>query len=483
MWKSLSRQSIMVQLSFLLSGQAEIMSDQLSQKKQLFESEPIMKALLSLAVPTIVSQLINLIYSLADTFYIGRTGNPLMLAGVSISSTLFLLCVPMANLFGIGGGSLVARLMGRNEEQNIPQVCAYSFWMAVLCGTVYSVLILCFMDPVLRAVGASDDTIGFCRSYCMLVVVIGMIPSVTGSVSAQLLRNAGYSRQAAIGLSGGGILNIILDPLFMFVIFPKGMEVTAAAAATLLSNILSGIYLVITLVKTPPLCIGPKKAFRAEKPLIREVLSVGLPSAVLPGLFDLSQITLNSLMARHGDLPLAAIGISSKIERLPNAIGIGISLGMLPLVAYNYSAGNISRMKDAIRKGRIMGLSAAALCIVFYYTCSSSLCRFFISTEASADAAVTLSFAIVFMRIRCFASPFQFINYHSSYCLQAVGDGKAAMIHACIRILGIYIPLMYVFNYFAGRTALAVAFPVSEALAAVVAIVLLIRMLKRVEAK
>lgn len=317
----------------------------------------------------------------------------------------------------------------------------------------------------------------------MLVVVIGMIPSVAGSVSSQLLRNAGYSRQAGIGLSGGGILNIILDPLFMFVIFPKGSEVTAAALATLLSNTLSAVYLVTTLVKTPPLGISPVKAAHTGRSLIREVFYVGFPSAVLPGLFDLSQITLNSLMADHGDLQLAAIGIVSKIERLPNAIGLGISLGMLPLVAYNYSARNFSRMKDAIRKGRIMGLSAAAICIVFYFTCSSALCRFFISADASADAAVTLGFAMVFLRIRCFASPFQFINYHSSYCLQAVGDGKDATIHACIRILGIYIPLMYIFNYFAGQTALAVAFPVSEALAAVVAMVLLVRMLRRIEAK
>ena len=444
MWKSLSRQSIMVQLSFLLSGQAEIMSDQLSQKKQLFESEPIMKALLSLAVPTIVSQLINLIYSLADTFYIGRTGNPLMLAGVSISSTLFLLCVPMANLFGIGGGSLVARLMGRNEEQNIPQVCAYSFWMAVLCGTVYSVLILCFMDPVLRAVGASDDTIGFCRSYCMLVVVIGMIPSVTGSVSAQLLRNAGYSRQAAIGLSGGGILNSILDPLFMFVIFPKGMEVTAAAAATLLSNILSGIYLVITLVKTPPLCIGPKKAFRAEKPLIREVLSVGLPSAVLPGLFDLSQITLNSLMARHGDLPLAAIGISSKIERLPNAIGIGISLGMLPLVAYNYSAGNRARMDEVRRFSRRLGLICAAVSVTLYLLFAGQIMRIFI------DDATTVSLGTNFLRIRALATPLMFLSFFHVHLFNGLGRGSEALFLGVMRWAAFNIPMLFLLNWMLG---------------------------------
>lgn len=457
------------------------MTDQLSQKKELFESVPVTRALLSLAVPTVISQLINLIYSLADTFFIGRTGNPLILAAVSLSFTLYMLCVPMANLFGIGGGSLVARLMGKNEDESIPEVCAFSFWSAILCAGVYSLLILAFMDPVLRAVGASEDTIGFCRSYCIFVVVLGMIPSVTGSVSAQLLRNAGYSRQAGIGLSGGGILNIILDPLFMFVIFPKGSEVTAAAAATLLSNCLSAVYLVTALLRTPPLSVSLEKARKVKKSLVREILTVGLPSAVLPGLFDLSQIVLNSLMAAYGDLQLAAIGIVSKIERLPNAIGIGISLGMLPLVAYNYSAGNVSRMKEAIRKGRIMGLSVSAVCIVFYFTCSSALCRFFISASASAEAAATLAFAMVFLRIRCFSSPFQFINYHSSYCLQAIGDGKDAMIHACIRILGIYIPLMYLFNFLAGQSALAVAFPVSEALASLVAIMFLTKKLKRIE--
>ena len=232
----------------------------MDEKKELFENVPVDKALMKLALPTIISQLINLIYNLADTFYVGRTGNPYMIAAVSLAFTLFVMTVSIANLFGIGGGGMVSRLMGKGDNDRAKNVSAYSFYGALIVSAAYSLLVLAFLNPLLRRLGASDQTIEFSRQYTVLVVVIGTIPVVLSQTMAHFLRNTGYSKQASLGLSGGGILNIILDPLFMFVLLPEGSEVLGAGIATMLSNIITCSYFLIMyirLCKTTVLSLFP----------------------------------------------------------------------------------------------------------------------------------------------------------------------------------------------------------------------------------
>ena len=452
----------------------------MNDKKELFENTPVTKAILTLSVPTIISQLISVIYNIADTFYVGRTGNPYMIAGVSVSLPLFFMTICIANLFGIGGGSLISRMMGAGREAEAKNVSAFSFYGALGFSLLYSFIVYLCMDELLKVLGVSADTVTFAVQYTMYVVVFGTPFIVLSAVVAHFLRNVGYSNLASYGLSGGGILNMILDPLFMFVIFPRGQEVLAAAVATLLSNIAAFIYLTAVLIKiskTSPLSISPAYLTGIKKQHIRDTFSVGVPSAVLPGLFDVANIVMNSSMSAHGDLQLAAMGIVMKIERIPNAIGIGISMGMLPLVAYNYSSGDHARMKNVIKSARRMGIIVALLCVLLLSLFAPALCGIFLDTSAQAEAAsATLLFATAFLRFRCLASPFKFLNYHSSYCMQAMGDGKSTTLHAVIRIICLYIPLMFILDRIMGQNGLALALPVGEALADVVALLLLNRL-------
>lgn len=451
-------------------------------KKELFETMPVTKAILTLAVPTIISQLINVIYNIADTFYVGRTGNPYMIAGVSLALPVFLMTLPIGNLCGIGGGSLISRMMGAGKGKEAKSVSSASFYGAVLLSLIYSLLIFLFMDPILRVLGASADTMEFSVQYTIYVVILGTPFVVVSAVESHLLRNTGYSALASAGLSGGGVLNMLLDPLFMFVLFPKGQEVKAAAIATLISNIIAFLFLTAVLVKVSsgsPLSIAPADLKNVKKKQLGQICSVGIPSAILPGLFDVSNIVLNSCMAAHGDLQLAAMGIVTKIERIPNAVGIGLSQGMLPLVAYNFSSGNSERMNSAIRKGRRMGVVTAVCCVILFELFARQLVGIFLDAKAVGEAAMTLAFATAFLRMRCFASPFQFLNYHSSYCLQAMGDGKDTIIHAFCRIVLIYIPLMLILNRIFGQNGLAVSLPAGEFLSDFLAIWLLRRWLRK----
>ncbi|MBE5996825.1 MAG: MATE family efflux transporter [Lachnospiraceae bacterium] len=457
---------------------------QSTDKKYLFESMPIPKALATMAIPTIISQLVNLVYNMVDAFFIGRTGNSYMMAATSLTLTMTMMNVAFSNLFGVGGGSLIARLMGMQKEKKARSVSAFCFFACIALALGYSVLLAVFLNPVLRFLGASDATIGYARQYTFFVIIIGSVPTILSLTLAHILRNAGYSSQASTGLSGGGILNMFLDPLFMFVILPRGYEVAGAAIATLLSNVIACIYLLYAFRKaseTAPLSSRLEDAKKLDPDNRRNVFAVGIPSALLTGLFDLANICVNILSSAHSDLVLAAIGIVMKVERIPNAVNVGICQGMLPIVAYNFSSGDHERMSGTIRFARLAGLSISAVSILLLELLASPVTGIFLSTKSqdAETAAVTLAFAALFLRIRCVASPVQFINYNSSYCMQAMGFGKATMLHAFVRELIFYIPLMFTLDHFFGETGLACALPAGEGLGAVFALILLSWLLRR----
>lgn len=218
-----------------------------NDKTALFETMPVGKALLTMAIPTIVSQLITMIYNLADTFFIGLTNDPYKVAAASVVSILFFILTALSNLFGVGGGSLMSRLLGERHEEEAKRVGTFSIYGSLAVTVICSLICLLFTESLARLLGASDNTVGYASDYLFWAVVVGGIPSTIGITMSFLLRSAGYSKESGIGLAIGGIANIILDPLFMFVILPQGNEVTGAAIATMLSNIITLLYFFLSI--------------------------------------------------------------------------------------------------------------------------------------------------------------------------------------------------------------------------------------------
>ena len=454
-------------------------SSQLS-KTDLFERVSIPRALAAMGIPTIISQLINLLYNMVDAFFIGRTGNPYMMAATTVTLTLMMLNVAFANLFGVGGGSLIARLMGQKRDEAGRSVSAYAVRGAILLGLGYSLTVGLLMGPILRFLGASDFSLPFAEQYTRWVIVVGSTPMILALTLSHLLRNTGHSTQASFGLSMGGVLNMALDPVFMFLLLPKGDEVLGAALATLISNVFACGYLLLALRKASanaPLTLKLTRARGLEKPLRKSFYAVGIPSAVLTGLFDVASVCVNVLAAAHDDFVLAAFGIVMKVERIPNAVNIGICQGMMPIVAYNYAAGNRTRMNAAIRTARTYGLLVSLGSILLLELLARPVTNLFLSTSAgdAAGALTTVTLAAAFLRVRCLAAPVQLINYHTSFSLQAIGNGRATMLHACVREIGIYIPLMFLLDRLFGQMGLAAALPAGEGIAAVFALWLLRR--------
>jgi len=455
-------------------------------KKELFEKLPVPKALMKMAVPTVISQLINLVYNMVDAFFIGRTGNSYMVAATSLTLTLVMMNTALSNLFGVGGGSLVARLMGASNETECRKVSAFSIYGSLGTALAYSLLTGAFLSPLLVFLGASDATLEYARQYTLIVIVIGSAFSMLSMTLAHMLRNTGHSVKASAGLSAGGILNMALDPLFMFVLLPGGSEVIGAALATLISNVVSFVYLAVTYaraIKSAPLSFKLSDAAGIAKTSVKNLFSVGVPSAILTGLFDLANICANMIAAAHSDLVLAGLGIVMKVERVPNAVNIGICQGAMPIIAYNYSAGNSERTKKTINTARLWGLAVSLVSILLFELLSEPVIKVFMDTAAEDTALLTVGFATMFLRLRCLASPAQFINYHASFCMQAMGNGRSTMIHAFVREIIFYIPFMFVFDRFFGETGLACALPVGELCGAIFATWLLLRTMRRGQGK
>ena len=443
----------------------------MEDQRYLFEEDRVPHALRVMALPAIASQLIVLIYNLADTWFVGRTNNPIMVASCSLVLPLYMLTIVISNIFGVGGGTLIARLIGRGEEKEASRVSAACIWMAMASALLFSVLCYFNMTRLLRLLGASDNVLPYSRQYMLFVVVLGGIPVILNNTLSSMLRNIGLSSKASFGLSMGGVLNIALDPLFMFVILPDGQQVLGAAIATFLSNMTATVYFILTYRKASRETVL-RVRLNGERPSpasFRSIFGVGIPAAAGVFLFDLCNIIINRLSASHGDIELAAIGIVLKAERLPLNIGIGICMGMVPLLAYNYSSGNRKRMDAVFRFGRGVGLGIGLASVVLYYLFASQIMQAFIK---DAD---TVRFGTQFLRARCFATPLMFLCFSMVHFTQAIGRGKDALRLAVIRQLVFNIPILLVLNRFFGMSGIVWTQAVADLLTVTVSYIIYFR--------
>lgn len=412
----------------------------------VFDHLPVPKALGKMILPAITSQLIVLIYNMADTFFVGQTANPYMVAGTSLILPVFNITLCLAGLSGIGGGSLISRLLGQKREDEARRVSAFSLQLGLGISALFALAIGLGMEPVLTLLGAGENTFAYARQYALCVIVIGGVPTVLSNVLSNLIRSIGRSKEASAGIILGGLLNIALDPLFMFVLLPKGNEVLGAGIATCLSNCVACIFFLVVVLRMGrgAVITFSTRAGRPERASVAAVFAVGLPSAVTTFLFDLDYILIDKLMVSYHDLALAAVGIVLKVERFPLNVGIGICQGMMPLVAYSYAAGNKKRMDDTIRLSLQLGLGIAAVSIVLYEIFAVQFSHLFIPD------AETVALAAQFLRIRVLATPLMFLSFFTVHLFQAFGKGRVSLFLGTTRWLVFNIPMLFVLNALVG---------------------------------
>lgn len=442
---------------------------------EVFEQMPVAKAVRTMAIPTIGGQLIILCYNLADTYFLGRVNRPELIAAASLILPVYNISISLAGLAGAGGGALIARLLGKKQTDEAGKVCSFSFYLGLILAVLFAGITFLFLEPVLYFLGAGPNTFQYAWDYSMCVIVIGAVPTILSNILAMLIRNAGNSKKAGLGIALGGVINIILDPIYMFLIFPEGKEIIGAGAATITANIITFIYFFIVLRK-----VGKDSAIQLVSPFrlpakenIKSIFSVGIPYSLATLLFDFNYVILDRLMSAYGDIALAALGIVLKIERFPLNVGTGICQGMMPIVAYNYSSGNMKRMAEVRNYARKAGVLFTLLTIVLFEVFAGPIVRFFI------EEADTVSLAAVFLRIRCLATPLMFLSFFHVYLFNGFGKGKQSLFLGVMRWLVFNMPMLYLMNFFFGMYGLVW----SQAVGDIITVILSIVVYRRFEKK
>lgn len=410
-------------------------------ERYLFEEMPVGRAVATLSIPTIISQVVTMIYNLADTFFIGQIGDPLMVAAVSLVSPWFNLLTALGNLFGLGGSSLISRMMGAQNRRDIKYVSAFSIWGGAVVTLAFSLATYFVRTPLLNFLGASPDTYGYAEDYLLWVVVLGGVPTMVSLALGHLLHSEGHARQASAGMMFGGILNVALDPVFIFLFH---LDVAGAAMATALSNAASVVFFLISyrrLGRKTAVSLHPRYfTFRFTKP----VFSVGLASALATALGNASNMVMVHLASGYGDIPVAAYGIVKRIDQFPLNVSMGLCQGFMPLVGYNYASKDYRRMRRVSTFSWKVALVLSVGFVVYFAAFAPQILHLFIPEDE------TSTLGAAFLRIACLAVPLTSVNFLISYTLQAMGKGTQSAVLTFSRQGLLNIPLLIVMNLIFG---------------------------------
>ena len=440
-------------------------------EKEYFESAPVPKAIAKFAIPTILSQMVILIYNLADTFFVGHTNDPDQVAALTLSFPLFMLMVAIANLMGIGANSLMSRSLGLKKPEQAKHASAFGFYGGIAVAVLYSLTLLIFMRPILETIGASSNTYGYTSNYLTWTVVIGGVPMVMNMVMGHLIRAEGNSKQAGIGMAIGGVINILLDPVLVLWL---GWGIEGAAIATAFSNSIGVVYFFIVIYKNRKktvVSISPKDV-RFEKALIADIILVGFPAALVILLGSLGNVVMTHYMAPYGDTNVAAFGLVQKVGSIAIQITVGLTQGVMPLVGYNFAAGNHSRTHEVCRDAFILIIGYAVFCVAAIELFPKAVISVFI------DEQQTIQTGVDFIRRWFWCAPGMCLVLLLNSIFQAMGKWKQSMFLSIFRQGAAFIPILIILNKTVGLYGLVWSQPISDTLTLILGGVLYIIMVK-----
>lgn len=444
-----------------------------NSKTELFESMPIPKAVVTLSVPSVISSLVMVIYSLADTFFVGMMNDPVQNAAVTLAAPLLLAFNAVNNLFGIGSSSMMSRALGRKDYDTVYRSSAFGFYASLICSLLFSLLYGVLQSPILVMLGANAETLQATADYLFWTVLLGSAPSILNVVLAYLVRAEGSSLHASIGTMCGCLLNIVLDPIF---ILPWGLNLGAAGAgcATCLSNTVACLYFFVLLfVKRGKtyVCIKPSM-FRPSKQIVKGVCGVGIPASIQNLLNVTGMTILNNFTSAYGSDPVAAMGIAQRVNIVPFQIAMGFSQGIMPLISYNYSSGNIPRMRKTLTFTMKIALSFIFCMSAIYFFAADTVVNLFMENES------IISYGSRFLRGFCLGLPFLCLDFIAVGVFQAVGMGMKSLVFAILRKIVLEIPALFILNWLFPLYGLAYAQFFAELILSLVAIFVLLRMFR-----
>ena len=433
----------------------------------LFEKVPVSKAVITLVIPTIISQIITVIYNMADTFFIGQMNDPNQVAAATLAMPPFVMLTGIANLFGIGGASLIARSLGTGDREKAKKCAAFSIWSAAVLALIYGLILYWSRPTLFPLLGTDKYTYDYCSDYFLWTITIGGVPTVLNACLAHLVRAEGYSKEASVGLALGGIMNIILDPILIFTL---GLGVKGAAIATMLSNVIAVIYFICLLRKNEDVTVinFSLKKYTVSGGIPKEVLLVGIPSFIMLLMGTFSNLVLNKMVVSYSNQAIAGMGIAKKIDILAFAIANGMTQGVLPLIGYNFASKNYKRMRDVIKTSFLYTLTVSIAGTLLLFFGAVPLVRFFI------DDAETVAYGQYFLKVIAITCAAISVTMMIITIFQATGKKLQPTLLSLVRKGGFDIPLMFIMNSAMGSQGIPWATPISDALAMLLALLLFI---------
>lgn len=432
---------------------------------EIFENAPIPKAVFLNIIPSVISMLMVLVYNLADTFFIGQTHNDLMVAAISLATPAFLFFMAVGMLFGIGGTSLISRMLGEGRKEDACHACSFCFWTGISIGIAGMLFILLASDPVAVMVGASPETAGYVKEY-LRIVSFGVPFLVVGHVFSNIIRAEGKANKAMAGMIIGNVANIILDPVMILFL---GWDVAGAALATVIGNVLSALfYIAHYLTGRSTLTIKPSM-YRAGSGIARGVMAIGIPASLNSILMSTSNILVNNLMKGYGDMAVAGLGVAMKVNMIVVMLLVGVGTGIQPLLGYNFGAGNRKRYLGILKFALSLAVGLSLLMTVICYLGAGPMVTAFLERQ---DA---FQFGMEFARTLILSGPILGILFVLMNAIQSMGAAVHALILSVSRQGLLYIPVLFLFHHiFQSPRMLVMSQPVADYLAMSLSVVLFV---------
>lgn len=444
-------------------------------KTLVFSDYKIPKAVATLALPSMIGMLINVVYNLADTFFVGQTGDSNQVAAVSVAMPVFLFLLAVGNLFGVGGCAFISRSLGEGKKEKIKTISSFCIYTGLMVSVVLGVLFILFKKSLLYLVGASDNTIGYACDY-LFWVAVGAPSVVVSIVASNLVRGEGAAKDSMIGMVVGQVVNIVLDPVFILNSGDKlfgislplgfGLGVKGAAIATVLGNVVSVLYFLVYFIKGGSILSVTPSRYSAKNGIAKGVVSVGVPAALNNLLMSLSNIVINMFLSRYGDYAVAAMGVAMKANMLVVMLQIGLAQGIQPLIGYCYGSHNFTRMRKSIRFGMMCNVIIGAAVTAFYIVFRRSVIGVFIDDEAVIEYGVKMLTALMV------PGTLLGIMFIINFAFQGMGKGAQSLIFAGSRQGLVYLPMLLIMNYFVGLEGIIWAQPVADLVSIAIAVIM-----------
>lgn len=443
----------------------------MTDNKFLFEEAPVSRAVATMAIPTIISMLVVVIYNMADTFFIGQTNDAMQVAAVSLATPVFMVFMALGNLFGIGGSSAISRALGEKRFDRARTLASFCCYGSLGLGIIMAAGFLLGMDGILKMIGASENTYGYAKEYLTYISFGGPF-IMFGTAFGNILRGEGAARESMIGNLIGTVVNIVLDPIM---ILAFGWGVMGAAVATVIGNVAASLfYLLYFLRKKSSLSIRIQD-FRMGEGVAASVMAIGIPASLNNILMSCANIVLNNVLAQYGDTPVAAMGVAMKANMLVVLLQIGLCAGIQPLIGYNYGARNSKRLKKVFwftgLCAVVMGTSLTVLMVI----AREAVIRAFIN-----DAQV-IQYGIQMVIALQIAGPVLGILFLCINTIQGMGKALPSLVLTICRQGLVFIPMVFLLNRMFGLDGVVYAQAVADFISILMAVAICLIIIRRLE--